>query len=360
MNHSEMCKLRLANQQLLGSNFKTATEMVGWFGAVQGQEYAYTKWGLGLRLPHLNDADIEQELEEGRLLRTHILRPTWHLLAAGDIRWMMMLSAPRVHQVNGFMYRQTGMDRALLRRCTDLIAKALEGHRHLTRHELQATLAQAGIQAEGPRLAYAVMYAELEAIICNGPRRGKQHTYALIDERVPAAPAKTREEALAELTRRYFLSRGPATAKDFSTWSGLTVADCKKGIDLFRPELYSEKMEGNEYFYFKNRPALGVEPSGALHLLPIYDEYIMGYKDRSAYLKLTENIEPKPNFAFFNTIVLDGQIVGTWKRVFQNKSIEFEYEFFQPLAQEQQLLFNQSVERFGRFHKLPVNYEQSF
>lgn len=308
----------------------------------------------------MNDADIEQELEDGKLIRTHILRPTWHLVAAEDIRWMMMLSAPRVHQANSFTYRQTGLDQALLNRCNDLIIKALEGHKYLTRSELQTVLAQHGVQADGVRLAAIMMYAELEAIICNGPRRGKQNTYALIDERVPATPSKTREEALAELTRRYFLSRGPATVKDFATWSGLTVADCKKGIDLFRPELHSIKTEGNEYFYFKNKTGIGMESSGALHLLPIYDEYIMGYKDRSAYLKMTENIEPKPNFAFFNTIVLDGQIVGTWKRVFQNKSIEFEYEFFQPLTQGQQLLFKNSLERFGGFHNLPVNDEQRF
>ncbi len=360
LNHTEISKLRLANQQLLGSSFKTATEMVGWFGAVQGQEYNYTKWGLGLRLPHLNDADIERELEKGKLLRTHILRPTWHLVAAEDIRWMMMLSAPRVHQVNSFMYRQTGWDQALLHRSIDIIIKSLEGNHYLTRTELQAALAHHGIQAEGPRLAYIMMNAELEAIICNGPKRGNQHTYALIEEKVSAVPSKTREEALAELTRRYFLSRGPATVKDFATWSGLTVADCKKGIEMFGPSLCEEKLESTAYFYFTESPKAAVKPGEQLYLLPIYDEFIMGYKDRSAYTEKVSNIEPKPNFVFLNTIMLNGQIVGTWKRVFQNKSIDFEYEFFQPLAQEQQLLFNQSVERFGRFHKLPVNYEQSF
>ena len=119
-------------------------------------------------------------------------------------------------------------------------------------------------------------------------------------------------------------------------------------------------MEGSEYFYFKNSPIFGSSPSGALHLLPIYDEYIMGYKDRGAYLKMTEHIEPKPNFAFFNTIVLDGQIVGIWKRVLHPKSIEFEYEFLQPLTQGQQLLFKKALERFGGFHNLPMNDEQRF
>ena len=223
---------RLRQQQLAAPRFPTPEEVVAWLGAVQAQDYLGAKWALGLRLPETTDAAIEQAFADGAILRTHVLRPTWHFVAPADIRWMQALTGGRVLAANGYMVRQHGLEEATFQRSNAALAGALTGGNFLTRNELGAALAAAGIHAEGNRLAYLVMRAELDALICSGPRRGKQFTYALLEERVPPAPALTPEEALAELTRRYFTGHGPATLQDFSRWSGLTVADARQGVDL--------------------------------------------------------------------------------------------------------------------------------
>ncbi|MBC7773804.1 MAG: winged helix DNA-binding domain-containing protein, partial [Phycisphaerae bacterium] len=179
-----LTQLRFQNQQLDGSSLQTGHELVQWFGAVQGQEYGPTKWGLGLRLAHLKDADVEHELEAGKILRTHLLRPTWHFVAAEDIRWMVLLTAPRVHQANAYMYRQLALDASVFNPCNDLIVTTLEGQQQRTREEIAAEFRQHGILAEGHRLSYIMMQAELEGIVCGGARRGNQFTYTLLEERV--------------------------------------------------------------------------------------------------------------------------------------------------------------------------------
>ena len=182
MNLTDIARLRLFSQQLGVTTMNMAVDMVEWFAAVQGQEYAQAKWGLGLRLPHLKDIDIEQELIQGKILRTHLLRPTWHFVAAKDIHWLLALTAPRVHVANAFMYRQLELDKKFFTRCNKAIIKILEGCKQLTRNEINEALKKQKIKAEGLRLVYIMMNAELEGIICSGARRGNQFTYALIDE----------------------------------------------------------------------------------------------------------------------------------------------------------------------------------
>ncbi len=210
---------RLHNQLLIQHPFDQPNEVVAWLGAVQAQEYGHAKWALGMRLPGATDVDVERAIAEGSILRTHVMRPTWHFVTSADIRWMLELTGPRVHALNAYYYRQQGLDDALFARSNAVLAKALAGGNYLTRPELQAALAGAGIVADGGlRASYLMMRAELDMLICSGPRRGKQFTYALLDERAPAASSLPRDEALAELTRRYFTSHGPATLKDFAWW----------------------------------------------------------------------------------------------------------------------------------------------
>ena len=172
--------LRLANQRLSASSFRSPVEVVSWLGAVQAQDYAGAKWALSLRANGISDAQIEQACTDGSILRTHLLRPTWHFVAPDDIRWMLKLTAPRVHAASAFMYRQSGLDKAIFKKSNTIIEKSLRGGRQLTRTELASALDQAGIPAEGFHLGYLMMYAELEGIICSGARRGKQFTYALL------------------------------------------------------------------------------------------------------------------------------------------------------------------------------------
>lgn len=350
MTLADIARYRLINQQLSSTVMKTGVEMVEWLGAMQGQEYAQTKWALGLRLPHLSDKDVEKELDDGKILRTHLLRPTWHFVSSKDIRWLLKLTAPRVHAASAYMYRQVELDSKTFNRCNDIIVKSLVGGKQLTRDELNESLRKNKIIASGHRLSYITMNAELEGIICSGTRRGNQFTYALLDERTRYRNAIDRDEALAQLAHRYFTSRGPATVNDFSTWSGLTVTDCKKGIEIINASLKKETVDRKDYFLNKN-----VTPPGNLadkiHLLPTYDEFIMGYKDRSAIMPL----KSKPYIPYTSLITLKGQVIGSWKRTVSKNEIDLEYTFLAKLTKPQGNLFDQALDRFAVFSGVDVN-----
>ncbi|GAB4040525.1 winged helix DNA-binding domain-containing protein [Spirosoma jeollabukense] len=352
MTLSEIASYRLINQHIRESTFTKSADMVAWLGAVQAQEYGLSKWAIGLRLPQLTDADIEQEFTDGKILRTHLLRPTWHFVTPADIHWLLELTAPRVKAANAFMYRKMELNADIFAHSHDTIVKALEGGKQLTRTQLNTELANQGITADGIRLSCLMMQAELDGIICSGARQGKQFTYALLDERVPPAKALHRDEALAELTKRYFFSRGPATVKDFSTWSGLTISDVKKGIGLVKSHFLQEVLD-NETYYFP--PANVVNTDGPLtRLLPIYDEYIMGYKDRRAILACKDSDRIASNFVFDQTIVIDGQLMGTWRRVINAKNIDLELTLFKKLSEPEQTALTDSINHFSRFMNLPV------
>lgn len=353
MTQHHIATSRLLSQQINEPHLKSAPEMVSYFGAIQGQEYAQTKWSLGLRMPHLKDSDIEKELDEGRLLRTHLLRPTWHFVAPEDIRWMLMLTAPRVDAINRYMYRKMELDSATFNRCNAILVRALEGGKHLTREAISQEFLKNNIEAESVRLVCIMMNAELEGLICSGARQGNQFTYALLDERAAPAKEMSRDEALVELTRRYFLSRGPATVKDFATWSGLTLTDCKKGIEMTRDDWQEEKIESEVYYFSPN--TIQKKPQfDQMHLTPIYDEMIMGYKSREALQQFRNSVQPAQRLRFDNTILFNGQIIGSWRRKIKSKHIELEYEFLQLLDQKQQVEFEQALHRFGAFYDLPI------
>jgi DNA glycosylase AlkZ-like len=232
MTPLDVAQRRLRNERLVGPAFAAPADVVSWLGAVQSQDYGGAKWAVAQRARGCSDADVEEACDRGDIVRTHVMRPTWHFVTSADARWMLELTAPRVHAANAYYYRQLELDERVFTKSHAALAAALRGGRHLTRVELGHALERAGIRAAGTRLAYVLMRAELDAVICSGPRRGKQFTYALFDERVPASKPLARDQALAELVRRYFASHGPATVQDFAWWSGLTVADGTKGIDL--------------------------------------------------------------------------------------------------------------------------------
>src|SRR5882762_9944043 len=215
MKLDALAPLRMRIQRLWRSRFDTPQEVVRWLGALQAQEFPVAKWSIAQRTRGATLADVDAAFAAGVIVRTHVLRPTWHFALGADIRWLLQVTAPRVHALNAYYNKQHKLDSKLLAKSNSLIAKALEGGAHLTRSELAAVLTRGGIRAAGNRLAYIVMRAELDAIVCSGAMRGKQHTYALLDERVPHGKTLNREEALAELARRYFTSRGPATLNDF-------------------------------------------------------------------------------------------------------------------------------------------------
>ncbi|NLF63306.1 MAG: winged helix DNA-binding domain-containing protein [Chloroflexi bacterium] len=337
---------RLAQQRLTQNPFETAAEAVRWLGAVQAQEYQDAKWSLGMRMAGATDEVVERAIDEGTILRTHAMRPTWHFVAPEDIRWLQALTGPRVQRQNGPIYRQNGLDEALRERCTEIMAEALAGQRNLTRAELRETLAAAGIEASGQRLAYIVMHAELEGVICSGLRRGKQITYVLLEERAPPAPALAREEALVELTRRFFTGHGPATERDMSWWSGLTLTDVRRGLELAGAEMAYEEEDGKRYWFSTAHPPAAV-PTDEAFLLPTYDEFLIGYAaaDRG---RVTGVHEPEA-MVFFSTVVIGGQVRGTWRRTFQKGRVNVEVAPFRPFAAGEREAVAAAVERYAAF-----------
>ena len=330
---------RLHSQRLASGHFERPAAAVQWFGAMQAQEYAEAKWSIAERVDGCTDADVEEAFARGEILRTHVLRPTWHFVSPADIGWMLRLTAPRVHAANRYSYRKYELSRETLERSHEVIAAALEGGEPLTRPELADALAEAGIVADGLRLGYILMHAELEAVLCSGPRRGKQHTYARFDSHVPESSGLARDEALAELVLRFFRSRGPATIRDFSAWSSLTMADAKAGQEMVAGRLDSD---GND-----ERAAPGA------FLIPMYDELGISYKD----LRMVLAEQPPRDGMLSRPIVIDGLTVGSWKRTLTRRAAVIEATLFTDLSGAETAALEAVVERFGRFVELPATLE---
>lgn len=300
-------------------------------GAVQAQDFSGAKWALGMRVgTRASDRAIEEEFTSGRILRTHLLRPTWHFVTPLDIRWMLALSAPRIRTVLASYDRKLEIDRAVIKRSRNAFARALEGGKHLTRKELSDALTRQRISgATGQRLAHLVMHAELDAVIASGPRVGKQFTYALLDERAPitnATPVLPRDESIELLTTRYFTTRGPATVHDYAWWSGLTVSDAKRGIEMLGKTLEPTRINDRHAWFMPGSAAL---PKLAVHLLPNYDEYFIGFKDRSAigerlgHSKLVEG----GNALIAHVVVVNGELVGGWRRKELNGKVKVQLDY---------------------------------
>lgn len=341
---------RLLSQRISRPAFRSAEEVVAWLGAVQAQDYAAAKWALGLRMQGATDDDVEQAFARGDILRIHVLRPTWHFVTARDIRWMLALTAPRVHAANSTMYRRLELDAGVFKRSSAAMLKALEGGVHLTRNELRAVLAAAGVTTEGTfRMSYLMMHAELEGIVCSGPRRGRQFTYALLDERVPVAETLGRDEALAELARRYFTSRGPSRVHDFAKWSGLTVAAARSGLGSVRDELRCEVLGAEEYWYAGSDASEDSAISSA-QLLSVYDEYVSGYR---GWGMIVEEAVSRQLIAMDNAlnsiVIVDGEIVGTWKRTVRKRDVLVEVNILRQLDRAERRAVTSAIHEYGDF-----------
>ena len=360
MTRVDIARRRLMNQHIAHASFEKPSDEVGWLGAVQAQDYAGAKWALGQRLQSATDEDLEQAFMEGSILRTHVMRPTWHFVTPADIRWMLALTSGRVHAANKPLYRRLELDEGVFKRSNAAIVKALRGGKQLTREELKAPLRQAGIATDGElRMGYLMMRAELDGIVCSGPRRGKQFTYALLEERVPRTRALNHDEALAELAKRYFASHGPATLQDFGRWGGLTMADARSGLEAIRSQFTHAVVDGQTYWFSESAPP-PKPASPAASLLSIYDEYIIGYKDRSASFdpRYNERLREMGN-ALTSVVIVDGEFVGTWKRDVKKNEVAIEFNPFRRLTKIETQSIATAVRRYGEFLKLPATSKLS-
>lgn len=349
---SHIVRLRLRDQKLARSEFRRPEDVVAWLGAVQSQDYPAAKWALGLRAAGVTDAGVEQAFSAGVILRTHVLRPTWHFLAPADIRWILSISGPRVHAMNAPYYRKMGLDSRTFARGRAAIERALEGGKQLTRTELAAALGRRGLLADGMRLAYLVMHAELDGVICSGGRRGNQITYALLEERVPPARSLDRDEALAALTVRYFSSRGPATVRDYVWWSGLTTRDARSGIEMNRT-LEQRVMDGRTFWSVPSRvPAARRNP--VVYLLPNYDEYGIAYRDRDVIPGVGRARAISSTEEFAHLLVIDGALVGRWRRTQKISTMVVEAQPYRRLTKVEKQALDAAAARYGKFLQMPV------
>ncbi len=343
---------RLSHQRLSQNPFSAPDEVVAWLGAVQAQDYWGAKWALGLRTQKATDDAIERAFTNGTILRTHVMRPTWHFVMPADIRWMLELTAPRVNAVSTYMYRQFELDNELFLRSNQIIAKAVQYGQHRTRAELGSALASAGIVARGVRLGLIILRSELDAIVCSGPRRGPQFTYALLDERAPQARVLQREEALAELARRYFTGHGPATVRDFAWWSGLTVADAKVGLEMAASQLTHEVIDGQTYWFSPSASMQPVgQPSQLTFLLPTYDEFLVGF---AAFNRSRLGGRDASESAVFDpTIVIGGRVAGKWRRTLKKREMVIELVPFAPLTATERQDVTAAARRYEEFVGMP-------
>ncbi|HEX6737862.1 MAG TPA: winged helix DNA-binding domain-containing protein, partial [Vicinamibacteria bacterium] len=278
---ADLPRRRLLNQQLLRPRLRSPAELVAWFGAVQAQDYLGSLWAVGQRLAQATEADVERALAERTLVRTWPMRGTLHYVAAGDVRWMLALCTPRVIARSAGRHRQLGLDEAAFRRGAAALARELEGGRQLARREAYAALERGGVSPAGQRGLHVIGYLAQRGLICFGPRQGRQPTFVLLDEWLPAAAAVPREEALARLAGRYFASHGPATVHDFAWWSGLPVKDALAGIEGAGPRLVVPDGDGRRWRSAAEPPSRAAR-SPVASLLTSWDEYLVAYQDRDA------------------------------------------------------------------------------
>lgn len=348
--------LRLLNQKIHNQSCSSPVDLVTHLGAVQAQDYPMSKWALGLRLGNADDAAIEAALDAGELVRTHVLRPTWHIVSGQDARWMLALSGKHIKASAAARDRDLGIDAALYTRTNDLIAKALEGGQHLTREEVMQAIEKGGVPTDSSRAVHFMMHAEVDGIVCNGIIRGKQHTYALLDEKVKPAPGLSREEALTALAERYFNSHAPATLADFHWWSGLPMPDARKGLESIKSLLYSFEHAGQSYFMAEPFESLASNINeSSVHFLPAFDEYTVSYKDRSTVFEPQwHKTAITSNGIFKPIIVVNGLVVGIWKRTMQKNKVVVETEFFDPTDALPAAVMQKALQGFGAFLGLEV------
>ncbi len=308
---------RLQTQRLTGEPFKSPLDGIRWLTAVQSQDYAGAKWALGQRSRKTTDAALDRLFDQGAILRTHVLRPTW--------------------------------------------PAALAGGRHLTRVELGEVLRAGRMSPGGQRLPHLLMRAELDAVIASGPRRGKQFTYALLEERVPKARVLDRDAAVAELTVRYFRSHGPAQIQDFVWWSGLKMADARAGIAVAGKALERRAIEGKDY-WFESDARARMKVGTVAHLLPNFDEYIVAYRDRAAAVHAERPFEAKL-FAFgsilSNVVTVAGKVRGSWRRTLARDGVRVEARMLDRLRPAESRAVEAAGRRLGEFLERPVEVNVS-
>ena len=347
----------MRNSHLTGEPFRSPEQTVRAHLAMQAQDYAPAKWSIGQRSSGVSDEDVDRAVADGAIVRTHVLRPTWHFVAADDLRWLMALSGPRVQQGNTRRYGELGLDARTRARCERVIAKALANGARLTRTELADVLAGARIDPAGQRMPYILSHCELEGVIGSGGLAGKQQTYTLLEGgRIPDGPKLDRDRALVELVRRYLSSHGPATVKDLSWWSGMTMKDLRGALSSLGDEVGAVQLDGLELWSLRGDPD-GTSPARGVHLLQTYDEIVVGYTE-SRFHGDPANERARAAWRDRNfpsgVFLLNGRVGGHWRRQAEAKRITVEVVLYEEAKRGHRSAIEKAVAQLGAFFARPV------
>ncbi len=347
MDDRVLARWRMHTLRLVGQTYPSPAAVVDGLLAVQAENHGQASWAVASRTPGISEEAFGRLFDDGVILRTHVLRPTWHFVGPDDIRWLVELTAPRISRLMVQLQRQLGIDDAMLDASAEEIADALAGGVHLTRDALGARLRDAGLPADGQRLGVMLVNAEMSALVCSGAMQGRDHTYALVEERAPMARRLDRDEAVPELVLRYFSGHGPATERDLAYWATMTLTDVRAGLAEVAPDLEQVEHDGRTYWYAEPPPDEG-HHSPQAHLLQTLDEYHNGYQD-SRYVLDADGLVPGGRPAAVGMTLVDSQMVGDMRRTIRANHVDFEIGLFRELSNDELAEVEAAADRYGRF-----------
>ncbi|HEY9167192.1 MAG TPA: winged helix DNA-binding domain-containing protein [Candidatus Kryptonia bacterium] len=348
MTEKEIVKSRLANQLLVGSKAKSPADVVEQLVGIHAQDYAGSELSIGVRLRGSNLIDIEEAIAEREIVRTWAMRGTLHFIAGRDMRWILKLLAPPMIIALARRYKELDLDAAIFRKAESLLSKTLSGTKQLARAELVSVLEKSGISCAGQRAVFILHRASLDRVICFGVNRDKQQTHVLFEEWVPESRQYGPEESLAQLAFRYFAGHGPATIQDFIWWSGLKSGDANTGLELARSSLEHVDNAGKRYWMPPHVSWPRVR-SPVAHLLPGFDDFLLGYKDRGASLNPTHARHLQRGGMFAPFILIDGHVVGTWSKKVKRDEVIVSPQLFSPPDKATVKSITEAAQRYSKF-----------
>jgi hypothetical protein len=358
MTPAQTVKCRLAAQRICATSFTRPVEVVAWLGAMQAQDYLGALWAVGLRLVGARESDVERALADGSIVRTWPMRGTLHFVAASDARWLVELTATRIVARTARRFRELGLDGAAMARARRILVQRLADGRPLARRAVYQTLERANVSTAGQRGIHILWRLAQECLLCFGPRNGKEQTFVLFDAWLPCAKSRRREEALAELACRYFTGHGPATVADFTWWSGLSPSDARLAVHLAGGRLDEETLDGRAAWLAPSATPRSARSSGAF-LLPAFDEFTVGYTDRSAALHPAHAKQVNAGGGILKPVmVVDGRIVGTWQRRLGRGNVALSQTAFVPLAESKARAIRAAFRRYADFLGVQILLEK--
>jgi hypothetical protein len=351
MQDLDIARWRLRRQHLVSPRAVSAGEAVGSLLAVQAENPSQAAWAVASRTQNPDQAELAALLDDGTVLRTHVLRPTWHFVRGEDLGWLLDLTGPRVRRVTGHQLRNAhGLTERAIGDAVAAVAEALANRGQLTRAQLADELRERGMPGSRQMLMILLAHAELDGLICSGRIADGEHTYALLGERVPAPRRLERTEALAELVLRYFTGHGPATERDLAYWATLTLTDVRAGLKQVHDRLDSFSHDGRTFWHAPgNAPTGPQEP--AAHLLQILDETYRGYQDSRWVLDAAGHV-PRSRETAAGMALVDAQLLSAMRRSVAHDHVRFDLRPYRALTPPEIEALDQAARRYGAYLRL--------